>query len=792
MALSAQRFNFLDQETNVPVFDFTKLKDSAVYNVPTPNDISGFFDKIAKSIVEDISALFKDPGSLLGSGIRGVSDILNALTKATENFMGLLDSTSNLGFLLKAISSLTGGLSSILYTMIQNPIINRLAYLVNSYCKSYNRDFNVNIDILALLAALFSRGFLNSHCKIMAKKMKQNPANILSYTPIQGKTTTSPTAYTDFKSQLNSYISSNEYLSSINLSPSNMDYIINNGYLPLLIAKLVKNGIANEANKNAYIAALQDYVTANNIDPDSELGKQILRAIEAINGIQSKIAVSELKQALSSGQINNVLSNLTQYGFKDQTEKNNYINEINHYLNNPLPNELFQMKIDPNGIYASKLNDFLITIGNIRSKISLNEMITLLSQQNYQLIVDNLTYYGFDSINEKNDYLTNIDNFIMDLNILPSNPEYNKIMEVKNVLSLIEPKLSLAEMINLLMSGDYGAIINNLTRYGFKTESEKKSYLDAIDAYISANNITPNSPLYASIMNLRNTLNGIQYKMSLSDMLFQISAGNSDIVLSNLLKFGFNSQEDKDQLLTTLSNYINTAKVLGTNSTEVLAFIPLSGTDLYNQIVLLREQLNNIPCNNSFTVDPKTQFLKDNLGSYLKSLTTTEIMGMTQYVEPGSQDEVIYTDYFLPTVENAKKSVELATTPITPGSFTTFDFSSIVPVIKDTTLIDFIQSTAVDSKPYTLYDIPTVVTRLGLDYTTQNQNKSVFNDDSVYLPYRVISDDIEKNTPDRIGMSDLTSEKAVFAATTAIDSIPGSLIPYDRLVLSYFPTNFLK
>ena len=96
MAISAQRFKFLDKETNVPTQDLLSLKDNQVYNTLLPTAITSLMG------MKDISGVLGELNSQLSgglglgmlSGLNGVSGLLpNGLPALPANLQSVVTDT---------------------------------------------------------------------------------------------------------------------------------------------------------------------------------------------------------------------------------------------------------------------------------------------------------------------------------------------------------------------------------------------------------------------------------------------------------------------------------------------------------------------------------------------------------------------------------------------------------------------------------------------------------------------------------------------------------------------------
>lgn len=82
MAISSQRFKFLDKETNLPVKEFLKLTDNAVYNTVSDvvnSTIQGI--KSAEAFLKNIVKSIKNLANMIMKNVKGVIDAIKAQVK---------------------------------------------------------------------------------------------------------------------------------------------------------------------------------------------------------------------------------------------------------------------------------------------------------------------------------------------------------------------------------------------------------------------------------------------------------------------------------------------------------------------------------------------------------------------------------------------------------------------------------------------------------------------------------------------------------------------------------------
>ena len=90
MAIAAQRFQFLDRETNVPTIDFTELSDNQVYNLNVPElesslNIGEKTEVLVAKLGESLTELKEMVESGVNAAAEGLQKALNEVMSALES-----------------------------------------------------------------------------------------------------------------------------------------------------------------------------------------------------------------------------------------------------------------------------------------------------------------------------------------------------------------------------------------------------------------------------------------------------------------------------------------------------------------------------------------------------------------------------------------------------------------------------------------------------------------------------------------------------------------------------------
>lgn len=155
MAIAAQRFRFLDQETNVPIVDFNKISDNFAYNIPeeTLTELQQVTNEDAKEVLNKLQA-----------NLQSVTEQLNEFpAKLNEEINNALSSIRNLDLpatIRDALNSLTDLDLDGLKGFIKNALNLGKAVLCGNlgFLKLFLLGFSLNKNILSglLIALLLS------------------------------------------------------------------------------------------------------------------------------------------------------------------------------------------------------------------------------------------------------------------------------------------------------------------------------------------------------------------------------------------------------------------------------------------------------------------------------------------------------------------------------------------------------------------------------------------------------------------------------------------------------------
>lgn len=174
MAISAERFKYLDKETNVPVKQFTDLVDNQVYT-KVSEAVETSIDKIkdAEGLLKKVATSIKELKKLIQAGVKGVLDTIKKALNGVIDFISNLELPDMIKDLFGMLKDLDlGGVKDFLQDLLHVGE----AFLCDNldFLKLFMLGYSINGNILAglLTALLFS--WLDRFCKGMSKKDQES------------------------------------------------------------------------------------------------------------------------------------------------------------------------------------------------------------------------------------------------------------------------------------------------------------------------------------------------------------------------------------------------------------------------------------------------------------------------------------------------------------------------------------------------------------------------------------------------------------------------------------------
>lgn len=283
MAISAQRFNFLDNETNIGVKDFTQLVDNSVYTGFTDisstalEDIqnSGIMDTMQNSL-NDLSDMVKD-----SSIVDTLKDAMDSAMNAISN-MDLPDTVKNIFDSLKNLDFT--GLKDFLGDMLKvggRFLCNNLDFL-----KLFMLGYALNKNIISGLLIACILSWLDRFCKGFTAEETSNATplgKLGQMIPNTGTVVTDSSAFGQFTNYYSDFLKASAPLGLPAVLPQ-ADAVSN--ILSGNISSVVNNARAGEMSftqRNSLIGELQTQLSS--LSPESNEYKNILQATGDLRNI---------------------------------------------------------------------------------------------------------------------------------------------------------------------------------------------------------------------------------------------------------------------------------------------------------------------------------------------------------------------------------------------------------------------------------------------------------------------------------------------------------------------------
>lgn len=384
MAIAAQRFNFLDKETNVPILDFTKLSDNFVYNtvdqltkttLESNKDLEANLETLQKGMSE-LNSMVENSFNEIGDTLK---ETLNSAIDTISN-MELPDVAKDIFNSLKELD--TSGLKSFLKELLNIGSV----FLCNNldFLKLFMLGFSINGNILSGLLIALLLSWLDRYCKEFTKEeiAKSNNRNKIDMMfPPKGVNVTSDNVFTLFTNYYGDYLKANQPYSLSNaLNPNDFIANIINGDIDSSILNL-KNSEINSTEKNLYLNTIDSNLS--NYTVGSQEYNNLLNARGKLLNtafINNTRRENSIKYEYLSDKFGSFVKNLVNVDIKPL----NLINATTIEKN--LFNKLIQLKSS-----ASENNNLLIrnnTTGSYKD-FDFNSILPSISQEETDYILDN-------------------------------------------------------------------------------------------------------------------------------------------------------------------------------------------------------------------------------------------------------------------------------------------------------------------------------------------------------------------------------------------------------------------
>ena len=287
MAISAQRFNFLDQETNVPVADFTKVADNFIYN--SLNAIGGNASSLLNSLNNtnilsnnNVNSILNNLSGLLASGsISGTNGLDTVVNQLVNNLQYNGSPNSLVNDLMSVLQPLAGpALSAYLTTSLKDTLTNQFAILGTAACKSNGYNFSsLNLDqsSLSSLILRFAQQFLSRYC----------PAYSYNSSSLSSLISSSMNSGYSLSSYNNSPMGNNSIYSSSNANYNSNPLTLNNQFSsPLNYTKITGVKVTQDDAFDTFLSYYRDYLKKDYYSKYSPPYSENFDAIGLLNDIK--------------------------------------------------------------------------------------------------------------------------------------------------------------------------------------------------------------------------------------------------------------------------------------------------------------------------------------------------------------------------------------------------------------------------------------------------------------------------------------------------------------------------
>ena len=344
MSISAQRFKFLDNETNIPIQDFTKIVDNSVYNI---NDITDTAISELQNNSEILNTLQTNLNEL--ENIINNNDITNTLKDSLDS---ALNSLSNIDFpdVVKNIfSSLKEldlqGVKDFFKDILKigaTILCNNLDFL-----KNFLLGISINKNILSGLLIALLLSWLDRFCKEFTQEEQKNTSNkdiIFTMFPTNAIKIDSESAFSKFTNLYADYLKASSPLNL--LTPLNTTDFLNNvtsGNISTALSNL-RNSEITSSEKDNYLNILNTNLNSYSVNSPEynnilkAKGELIKLPLISIERRDRNIRYSNLSDQLGSylKQISNIdINSITTFNFSSiEQSLFNKMKELKDIANN--------------------------------------------------------------------------------------------------------------------------------------------------------------------------------------------------------------------------------------------------------------------------------------------------------------------------------------------------------------------------------------------------------------------------------------------------------------------------
>jgi len=229
MAIAAQRFKFLDKETNIPTVDFSSLSDNQVYNNFTELVDSAIAStKEADTLLEAVAESMSELAAMIESGVASVMDSINAAVNS------IIDSLSKIelpGILKKALDFIKKFSPTAMFDFFKDALKAGGRFLCNNldFLKMFMLGFSLTGSLLSGLLIGLIMSLLDSICKSMSKEDQASSSKLEileNIVPPTGNPITTGNAFGSFVNTVGDYAKKAGF--TVTSNPMSIGDFINN------------------------------------------------------------------------------------------------------------------------------------------------------------------------------------------------------------------------------------------------------------------------------------------------------------------------------------------------------------------------------------------------------------------------------------------------------------------------------------------------------------------------------------------------------------------------------------
>lgn len=348
MAIAAQRFKYLDKETNLPTFEFTALTNNEVYNnVETAVSTAMGAAKDAGDLLKKVSSSVQELQSMLANASK---EVMSELSSALNQAMAMIEKLELPDFVKDIFSSLKKLDLNGVKDFVKDLFKVGAAFLCNNldFLKMFMLGYAINPNILAGLLVGLLGSWLNRFCKSFSKEEMDASTplgKVEKLIPPMGVSLTPDNAMDKFSSLYTDHI---QQSSPLNLSvnpPSHMDFMtgVREGDTANLMKQLRSSEIST-AEKKSFLSTITSAIS--NEPGTSPMYQTLLDAkaqVEKLPFVSTERRTNAIKFSNLSDQLGSFAKNI----------QNVDLIKVNTFNMTDLEKSL-----------NSKLNDFKNSIGS--------------------------------------------------------------------------------------------------------------------------------------------------------------------------------------------------------------------------------------------------------------------------------------------------------------------------------------------------------------------------------------------------------------------------------------------